>query len=139
MSEEHQIDAEAGRIVAAIALRSEQDPGMTLDQAQQLLVMRVREEAQRLGIRPRALMGAVWRAWERQSRPPLLGPNETRRVIERLVGRGLLILQPRPDGEPNVLWCGLSDAELEQWLGELDPPPDHEERLFIEGIRRHPG
>src|SRR5919201_5996274 len=106
MSEEHQIDAEAGRIVAAIALRSEQDPGMTLDQVQQLLILRVREEAERLGIRPRALMGAVWRAWERQNRPPMLGPNEARRVIERLVGRGLLILHQRTDGETNVIGGG---------------------------------
>jgi len=128
---------EAERIVDAIARRSEQDSGMTVDQVQQLLVMRVREEAQRLGIRPRALMGAVWRAWEQRSRPPLIGPNEARRVIDRLAGRGLLILQPRPDGEPNVLWCGLSDAELEERLRDMDPPLDHEERLFLEGIRRH--
>src|ERR671929_1194894 len=99
MEDEHQIDAEASRIVEAIARRSEQDPGMTLDQVQQLLVMRVREEAERLGIRPRALMGAVWRAWERQNRPPMLGPGEAQRVVDRLVERGLLILQERPGAD----------------------------------------
>jgi hypothetical protein len=124
---------EATRIVAAIARRSEQDPGMTIDQVQQLLVMRVREEAERLGIRPRALMGAVWRAWEARSRPPLLGPTETRRVLERLASRGLLII----DQGGNVHWCGLSDEELEQRLRRLEPPLDHEESLFLEGIRRH--
>jgi len=133
VSEEHQIDAEAGRIVAAIALRSEQDPGMTLDQVQQLLVMRVREEAERLGIRPRALMGAVWRAWERQNRPPMLGPTEAQRVIDRLIERGLLAAQARPDGESALVWTGAS----EEALAEPDPPLSHEERLFVEGIRRH--
>jgi hypothetical protein len=48
----------ADRIVEAIARRSEQDPGMTLDQVQQLLVRRVRDEADELDIAPRALMGA---------------------------------------------------------------------------------
>jgi hypothetical protein len=128
----------AERIVEAIARRSEQDPGMTLDQVQQLLVRRVRDEAEELGIGPRQLMGAVWRAWESRDRPPLLGPTETRRVVERLAARGLLILQPRADGgEPNVLWCGLGEEELRARLAEMDPPLDHEERLFLEGIRRH--
>ena len=133
MNEEHQIDAEAGRIVEAIARRSEQDPGMTLDQVQQLLVLRVREEAERLGIRPRALMGAVWRAWERQNRPPMLGPTEAQRVIDRLVERGLLALQERPGAEPTLVWTGISV----EGLARLEPPLSHEERLFIEGIRRH--
>jgi len=128
----------AERIVEAIGRRSEQDSGMTLDQVQQLLVRRVRDEAESLGIRPRQLMGAVWRAWESRDRPPLLGPTETRRVVERLAARGLLILQPRPEGgDPNVLWCGLSGEELEARLATMDPPLDHEERLFLEGIRRH--
>jgi hypothetical protein len=133
MTDEHQIDAEAGRIVAAIALRSEQDPGMTLDQVQQLLILRVREEAERLGIRPRALMGAVWRAWERQNRPPMLGQGEAQRVIDRLIERGLLAMQERPGAEPTLVWTGVS----EQALASLDPPLSHEERLFVEGIRRH--
>jgi hypothetical protein len=124
---------EAVRIVDAIARRSQQDPGMTVDQVQQLLVLRVREEADRLGVRPRALMGAVWHAWEAQSRPPLLGPTETRRVIERLAERGLLVI----DATGNVHWCGLSDDELKQRLRVLEPPLDHEESLFLEGIRRH--
>src|SRR5579884_2427550 len=127
----------AERIVEAIGRRSSQDPGMTLDQVQQLLIRRVRDEAQELGIRPRQLMGAVWRAWEQRERPPLLGPTETRRVIERLAERGLLILHDRRNGEPAVLWCGLSGDELRQRLAEMDPPLDHEEQLFLEGIRRH--
>src|SRR5262245_42554485 len=110
---------------------------MTLDQVQQLLVRRVRDEAEQLGIGPRQLMGAVWRAWEAHNRPPLLGPSEARRVVERLAERGLLILRPRPDGEPAVLWCGLSGEALQRKLAELDPPLDHEEKLFLEGIRRH--
>ena len=136
--DEAAVRAHAERIVAAIGRRSEQDPGMTLDQVQQLLVRRVRDEAEQLGIGPRQLMGAVWRAWERQDRPPLLGPTETRRVVQRLVARGLLVLQERPDGgEPNVLWCGLSEPQLQARLAEMHPPLDHEERLFLEGIRRH--
>ncbi|HZQ98453.1 MAG TPA: hypothetical protein VFC93_06520 [Chloroflexota bacterium] len=127
----------AERIVEAIARRSEQDPGMTLDQVQQLLIRRVRDEAEALGIRPRMLMGAVWRAWERRERPPLLGPTETRRVLERLAERGLLVLKERPGGEPAVLWCGLSGEQLRERLAAMDPPLDHEERLFLEGIRRH--
>lgn len=135
--EDARVASEAERIVEAIARRSEQDPGMTLDQVQQLLVLRVREEAERLGIRPRTLMGAVWRAWESRERPPLLGPSEARRVIERLAERGLLTIRQQPGGEPAVLWCGLSGTELEARLETMDPPLDHEERLFLEGIRRH--
>src|SRR5437763_12942118 len=101
------IQAEADRIVEAIARRSEQDAGLTLDQVQQLLVLRVREEAERLGIRARALMGAVWRAWERQNRPPMLGPTEAQRVVDRLVEHGLLRLQERPGADPTLLRCGL--------------------------------
>jgi hypothetical protein len=133
MDDQHQIDAEASRIVEAIARRSEQDPGMTLDQVQQLLVLRVREEAERLGIKPRALMGAVWRAWERQNRPPMLGPSEAQRVIDRLVERGLLALQPRPGSDPALVWTGVSEEQL----ASIEPPLSHEERLFVEGIRRH--
>jgi hypothetical protein len=121
----------AERIVEAIGRRSSQDPGMTLDQVQQLLIRRVRDEAQQLGVGPRQLMGAVWRAWERRERPPLLGPTE------RLAERGLLILRERPGGEPSVLWCGLSGEQLQQRLATMDPPLDHEEQLFLEGIRRH--
>jgi hypothetical protein len=132
------VRAHAERIVEAIGRRSQQDPGMTLDQVQQLLVRRVRDEAEQLGIGPRQLMGAVWRAWERQDRPPLLGPSEARRVVERLAARGLLVLQERPEGgEPNVLWCGLNEQQLEERLALMDPPLDHEEQLFLEGIRRH--
>lgn len=132
------VRAHAERIVEAIGRRSVQDPGMTLDQIQQLLVRRVRDEAEELGVRPRQLMGAVWRAWEQRDRPPLLGPSETRRVVERLAARGLLILQERPGGgDPNVLWCGDEEAELNERLASMDPPLDHEESLFLEGIRRH--
>ena len=127
----------AARIVEAIARRSEQDPGMTLDQVQQLLIRRVRDEANELGVGARLLMGAVWRAWEQRERPPLLGPTETRRVIERLAERGLLVLKERPGDEPSVLWCGLSGDQLRERLAEMDPPLDHEEKLFLEGIRRH--
>ena len=93
----------------------------------------MREEAERLGIRPRALMGAVWRAWERQNRPPMLGPSEAQRVIDRLIERGLLALQERPGAEPTLVWTGAS----EEALTNLDPPLSHEERLFVESIRRH--
>jgi len=127
------IAAEADRIVEAIARRSEQDAGLTLDQVQQLLVLRVREEAERLGIRPRALMGAVWRAWERQNRPPMLGPGEAQRVIDRLVDRGLLQHQQREGAEPTLVWVGATDAAL----AEMEPPLSHEELLFVEGIKRH--
>src|SRR3954452_22485827 len=98
--DEDRVAIEADRIVEAIAHRSEQDAGLTLDQVQQLLVLRVREEAERLGIRPRALMGAVWRAWERHNHPPMLGPSEAQRVVERLTQRGLLRLQARPGADP---------------------------------------
>jgi hypothetical protein len=135
--DEERIATEADRIVEAIAHRSEQDAGLTLDQVQQLLVLRVREEAERLGIRPRALMGAVWRAWERQNRPPMLGPSEAQRVVDRLVERGLLRVQERPGGEPALLWCGLQGEALERFLASMEPPLDHEEQLFVEGIRRH--
>lgn len=131
------IQAEADRIVAAIARRSEQDVGMTLDQVQQLLVLRVRDEAERLGIGPRALMGAVWRAWERQNRPPMLGPTEAQRILDRLVERGLLRRRDLPGGEPAFVWCGLQGEALDERLAEIEPPLDHEERLFVEGIRRH--
>ena len=135
--DEQRIALEADRIVEAIALRSEQDAGLTLDQVQQLLMLRVREEAERLGIRPRALMGAVWRAWERQNRPPMLGPSEAQRVVDRLVERGLLRLQERPGSEPTLVWCGLDGEALEAFIAGMAPPLDHEERLFVEGIRRH--
>jgi hypothetical protein len=131
------MQVEAERIVDAIARRSEQDAGMTLDQVQQLLVLRVREEAERLGVRPRALMGAVWRAWEQQNRPPMLGPNEAQRVLDRLVERGLLLRRDLPGGEQTFAWCGLFGEALEEKLASFDPPLDHEERLFVEGIRRH--
>jgi hypothetical protein len=36
-----------------------------------------------------------------------------------------------------VLWCGLTGEELRERLATLDPPLDHEEALFVEGIRRH--
>ncbi len=129
--------AHGDRIVQAIALRSEQDSGMSIDQVQQLLVLRVREEAEQLGVRPRALMGAVWRAWERHNWPPLLGHSETRRVLERLIERGLLTMHERLGAEPVVLWCGLDGEALAEKLAALDPPLDHEEVLFLEGIRRH--
>lgn len=135
--DKEEIARQAEQIVDAIAERSRQDPGMTLDQVQQLLVLRVREAAERLGIRPRALMGAVWRGWEQASRPPILGPGETRRVIARLAARGLLVVQERADAEPAVLWCGLTGDALDRRLAALDPPLDHEERLFVESIRRH--
>src|SRR5438067_10890665 len=121
------VAAHAERIVDAIARRSDQDPGMTIDQVQHLLIRRVRDEARALGVRPRMLMGAVWRAWEQRERPPLLGPTETRRVIERLAERGLLVLTERDGGEPSVLWCGLSGEELRRRLAEMEPPLDHEE------------
>lgn len=129
--------AHGDRIVQAIAVRSEQDSGMSIDQVQQLLVLRVREEAEHLGVRPRALMGAVWRAWERHNRPPLLGHSETRRVLERLIERGLLTMIEHPGIEPVVLWCGLAGEALQEKLAALNPPLDHEEKLFLEGIRRH--
>src|SRR5438046_10176704 len=97
---------------------------MTLDQVQQLLVLRVREEAERLGIRPRALMGAVWRAWERQNRPPMLGPTEAQRVIDRLIERGLLAAQARPGGASALVWTGAS----EEARADLAPPLSHGER-----------
>lgn len=110
---------------------------MSIDQVQNLLVMRVREEAASLGIRPRALMAAVWRAWERMNRPPLLGATETRAVLERLAARGLLELRPTPDGDPSVLWSGLSDEEVARRVAGMDPPLSHDEALFLEGIKRH--
>jgi hypothetical protein len=131
------IRSHAELIVEAIGRRSAQDPGMTLDQIQQLLVRRVRDEAEELGVRPRALMGAVWRAWESRDRPPLLGDGEARRVIDRLALRGLLTVRDRPGAEPSVVWCGLRGRQLDELLASLDPPLDHEERLFVEGIRRH--
>ena len=134
--DEPAVRAEAERIVEAIGRRSAQDPGMTLDQIQQLLVLRVREEAERLGVRPRALMGAVWRAWERQDKPPLLGDGEARRVIDRLAARGLLAVRERPGTEVAIIWCGLEGEELAERLASLDPPLDHEERLFVESIQR---
>lgn len=129
--------AHGDRIVQAIAVRSDQDSGMSIDQVQQLLVLRVREEAEQLGVRPRALMGAVWHAWERHNRPPLLGQSETRRVLDRLIERGLLTVDERQENDPVVLWCGLEGEALQEKLTSLDPPLDHEETLFLEGIRRH--
>ena len=129
--------AHGDRIVQAIAVRSDQDSGMSIDQVQQLLVLRVREEAEQLGVRPRALMGAVWRAWERHNRPPLLGQTETRRVLDRLIERGLLTIEEHQGKEPIVLWCGLEGEALQEKLASLEPALDHEEELFLEGIRRH--
>jgi hypothetical protein len=63
----------------------------------------------------------------------MLGPTEAQRVIDRLIERGLLAAQARPDGESALVWTGAS----EEALAELDPPLSHEERLFVEGIRRH--
>ncbi len=132
-----EVQEHAERIVEAIARRSAQDAGLSIEQVQNLLVLRVREEAEQLGIRPRALMGAVWRAWEKRDRPPLLGPSETMRVLERLAERGLLTMRRQGEGDPQVIWCGLPDDQVDARLAQMDPPLSHEERLFVEGIRRH--
>lgn len=128
-----QIQALAGRIVEAIARRSEQDPGMSLDQVQSLLVARVRSEAEAHGVRPRELMGYVWRAWEAHNKPPLLGPTEVERVMRRLVEKGLVRLVERPGAEAQLVWTGGSETDLTEKMADLD----HEERLFVQAIIRH--
>jgi hypothetical protein len=135
--DESDLRAPAAAIVAAIARRSEQDSGMTFDQVQSLLVRRVQDEASRLGVKPRALMGAVWRIWESESRAPILGEAETARLIERLVERDLLRFVARNGAEPALVWCGLDGEALEAHLATLDPPLDHAERLLVESVRRH--
>lgn len=124
------LEALAERIVAAMVKRAEQDPGMTFDQVQRLLVLRVRQEAEEAGVRPRELMGAVWRAWERHNRPPMLGDAETDRIIQRLVEKGILRREQRADGTSIVLWAGLTGEDLEARLRTLD----HEEHLFVRAI-----
>jgi hypothetical protein len=123
----------ADRIVEAIARRSEQDPGMTLEQVQSLLVTRVRAESEALSIPPRTLMGYVWRAWERHNRPPMLGPSEVSRVMRRLEEKGLVRLVETADAQPHLIWTGVTGQDLSNRLADLD----HEERLFVRAIIRH--
>lgn len=123
----------ADRIVAAMVRRAEQDPGMTLDEVQQLLVLRVRAEAERIGVAPRELMTAVWRSWERHDRPPILGQRESYRIVDSLVGKGILTREERKGGETVIRWSGLSRAQVEAVLATLS----HEEQLFVRGVIRY--
>ncbi len=120
----------ADRIVEALVRRAEQDPGMTLDEVQSLLVLRVRAEAAQAGVRPRELMAAVWRSWEAHNRPPILGQGESYRIVDSLVAKGILAREERAGGDPVIRWAGLSRAELEARLHTLT----HEEQLFVRGI-----
>ncbi len=120
----------ADRIVEALVRRAEQDPGMTLDEVQSLLVLRVRAEAAQAGVRPRELMSAVWHAWEARDRPPILGKGESYRIVDSLVAKGILTREERAGAEPIIRWAGLSRAEVAARLHTLS----HEEQLFVRGI-----
>jgi hypothetical protein len=127
------LDELADRIVEAMMRRAEQDSGMTVDEVQQLLVLRVREEAARANVRPRHLMGAVWRSWERHNRPPMLGEGEAYRIVDSLVDKGILQREERPGEAPIIRWGGLSLAEVEARMGGLT----HDEQLFVRGVLRY--
>jgi hypothetical protein len=123
-------DRLADDIVTALIHRAEQDPGMSLDEVQRLLVLRVREQAEANGLRPRELMGAVWRAWERYGRPPILGTNESEPIVASLVAKGILARGELPGAPPVLRWGELTRSQVEERLSELT----HEEQLFVRGI-----
>ena len=127
------IDVLADQIVEALMRRAEQDSGMTLEEVQRLLVLRVRTEAAQAGLHPRELMQAVWLAWERHNRPPMLGEAESQRIVDSLVRKGILIREEGPGGEAIIRWAGLPREQVEAISATLT----HEERLFLHGVLRY--
>jgi hypothetical protein len=127
------IDDLADRIVQALARRAEQDTGLTVDEVQHLLVLRVRADAERAGVSPRTLMGAVWRSWERHQRPPMLGTGESYRIIDSLVEKGILTREDQAGDTPVIKWAGLTQDEVQEKYAGLS----HEERLFVQGVLRY--
>ena len=128
-----ELDSLADQIVEAMVRRAEEDSGMTMDEVQRLLVMRVQAEAARTGTPPRELMRAVWQSWERHNRPPMLGEEESNRIVDSLVRKGFLQREERPGAPPVIRWGTLSPAEAEKKMPELT----HEEQLFVRGILRY--
>ena len=122
----------AARIVAALIKRAEQDAGLSVEQVQQLLLLRVKADAEKNGLAPRVLMAAVWRVWEQHDRPPMLGEQESERIVDGLVRKGILTRGRSADGAAVVGWGGLSGREVERRL----PALNHDERLFVLGILR---
>ncbi|MHB1416005.1 MAG: hypothetical protein ACYC1C_12220, partial [Chloroflexota bacterium] len=78
-------------------------------------------------------MRAVWQSWERHNRPPMLGEEESNRIVDSLVRKGFLQREERPGAPPVIRWGTLSPAEAEQRMSELT----HEEQLFVRGILRY--
>lgn len=128
-----EIEKLADDIVEALVRRAEDDPGMSFDDVQRLLVLRVRTEARQSGVGSRALMSAVWHAWERRNRPSILGEGESYRIVDGLVAKGILVREDRPNSTPVIRWGGLTQAEVEARLDTLT----HEEQLFVRGVLRY--
>ena len=127
------VDEMADRVVEAMARRAEQDTGLTVDEVQRLLLLRVRADAERAGVPPRELMSAVWRSWERHDRPPMLGVGESYRIVDSLVEKGILTREVQAGTTPVIRWAGLSREEVERRFAELS----HDERLFVQGVLRY--
>ncbi|MHB1130798.1 MAG: hypothetical protein ACYC4L_00215 [Chloroflexota bacterium] len=123
----------ADRIVEALMRRAAADAGLTVEQVQRLLVLRVQADAESHGLATTELMAAVWQSWERHDRPPMLGQGESYRIVGGLVRKGILALDEGQDGVPAVRWGSLSRAEVEQRFDELS----HDERLFLLGVLRY--
>jgi hypothetical protein len=123
----------ADKIVLALAERAERDTGLSVEQVQKLLALRVQNDARAAGVSPRDLMSAVWRSWQRHDQPPMLGERESWQIVDSLVAKGFLTREETGGDQPVIRWSGLSAEEVELRLAELN----HDEQLFVRGVLRY--